>query len=210
MSIGQRVFLTVVLVCFLVFGQAGAGLAKIPEPDHIIYGIAGSGVTEVSLAVDGETLASYTMYSNPNAGGFYILRAPIDSMDPQSPGTARPGNAAVLFVDGSPADPGKVVIGSKGGIQRIDLIVDTDSDSDGLEDAWELEYFENLDRDGNGDNDGDGYSDRQEYEAGTDPTDPHRIFPNPPKRPSSSRADSTWWPCRSISSHSRTCGIGCL
>jgi Tol biopolymer transport system component len=45
-----------------------------------------------------------------------------------------------------------------------------DSDGDGLPDDWELAYFDTLDRDGRGDFDGDGHTDREEYLAGTDPT----------------------------------------
>ncbi|AFU97592.1 putative Ig domain-containing protein [Simiduia agarivorans] len=45
-----------------------------------------------------------------------------------------------------------------------------DKDGDGLNDAWELSYFGDLSRDGNGDYDGDGLTDRQESELGTDPT----------------------------------------
>jgi Tol biopolymer transport system component len=45
-----------------------------------------------------------------------------------------------------------------------------DADEDGLPDDWEVAYFNSLVRDGAGDWDGDGRSDRDEYLAGTDPT----------------------------------------
>jgi Tol biopolymer transport system component len=51
-----------------------------------------------------------------------------------------------------------------------------DSDGDGLDDDWELAYFDTLDRDGSGDYDGDGHTDRQEFLAGTDPTNTGSIF----------------------------------
>jgi hypothetical protein len=44
-----------------------------------------------------------------------------------------------------------------------------DTDGDGLSDAWELEHFGNLSRNGTGDLDGDGISDYQEYLDGSDP-----------------------------------------
>ncbi len=47
-----------------------------------------------------------------------------------------------------------------------------DSDGDGLADAWEMQNFGTLGRDGTGDFDGDGATDAQEYAAGTDPLDP--------------------------------------
>jgi hypothetical protein len=46
----------------------------------------------------------------------------------------------------------------------------SDTDGDGLDDAWEIQYFGNLSRNGTGDFDGDGLSDLNEFLAGTDPT----------------------------------------
>jgi Bacterial TSP3 repeat len=45
-----------------------------------------------------------------------------------------------------------------------------DSDSDGMNDAWELQYFGNLSHDGTADSDGDGYTDAEEHAAHTNPT----------------------------------------
>lgn len=55
-----------------------------------------------------------------------------------------------------------------------------DIDGDGLKDAWELEHFGNLDRDGTGDFDGDGRTDKEEHDAGTDPTVPE-VAPGTPQ-----------------------------
>lgn len=44
-----------------------------------------------------------------------------------------------------------------------------DTDSDGMDDNWEMTHFGNLARDGSGDFDADGMTDFQEYIAGTDP-----------------------------------------
>ena len=51
-----------------------------------------------------------------------------------------------------------------------------DSDGDGLDDDWEVAYFNDLSRDGTGDFDGDGASDAQEFRAGTDPTNAGSVF----------------------------------
>lgn len=51
---------------------------------------------------------------------------------------------------------------------HVDFVV-ADSDGDGLEDGWELAYFDTLDRDGSEDYDGDGLSDLAEFRAGTVP-----------------------------------------
>lgn len=51
-----------------------------------------------------------------------------------------------------------------------------DSDGDGLDDDWEVAYFDNLSRDGLGDFDGDGASDLQEFLACTDPENAGSVF----------------------------------
>jgi hypothetical protein len=57
--------------------------------------------------------------------------------------------------------------------QRVALTIYSidDTDGDGMSDAWEMEHFGTLDRDGTGDFDGDGVSDLDEFLNGTDPTD---------------------------------------
>ena len=44
-----------------------------------------------------------------------------------------------------------------------------DTDGDGMPDAWEMDHFGTLERDGTGDFDGDGISDLEEYLHGSDP-----------------------------------------
>ena len=51
-----------------------------------------------------------------------------------------------------------------------------DGDSDNLPDAWEWEFFGSMERTATQDSDGDGTSDRTEYVAGTNPTDPSSKF----------------------------------
>jgi Tol biopolymer transport system component len=52
----------------------------------------------------------------------------------------------------------------------------TDTDGDGMDDQWELDYFSTLARDGTGDFDGDGATDLFEFQTGTNPTDPTSVF----------------------------------
>jgi len=56
--------------------------------------------------------------------------------------------------------------------QRVVLTVQPlgDTDGDDMLDAWEIEHFGTLDRDGTGDFDGDGITDLDEFLNGTDPT----------------------------------------
>ena len=48
----------------------------------------------------------------------------------------------------------------------------SDSDADGLPDAWEEQYLRDLDSDGDDDPDGDGFSNAEEFAATTDPDNP--------------------------------------
>lgn len=59
-------------------------------------------------------------------------------------------------------------------VQTDALLPGSDTDGDGLADAWELQHFGSLAQEGAGDADGDGASNAQEHLAGTDPTDATR------------------------------------
>ncbi len=51
-----------------------------------------------------------------------------------------------------------------------------DNDGDGMEDDWEVAYFNTLARDGSGDFDNDGSNDRDEFRAGTSPANDASIL----------------------------------
>jgi hypothetical protein len=57
-----------------------------------------------------------------------------------------------------------------GSITSAPVVVDIDSDADGLPDWWETAYFGNLGQTGAGDFDGDGVSNFDEQREGTDPS----------------------------------------
>ncbi|HEY1174174.1 MAG TPA: thrombospondin type 3 repeat-containing protein [Verrucomicrobiae bacterium] len=60
---------------------------------------------------------------------------------------------------------------SSSNLLRKTVTVFADTDTDQMNDAWEQQYFGNTSRTGALDFDNDGMSDRDEYLAGTDPTD---------------------------------------
>ncbi|MFQ6128078.1 MAG: hypothetical protein ACE5QW_04165 [Thermoplasmata archaeon] len=59
------------------------------------------------------------------------------------------------------------------------IVAEEDTDQDGLPDWWELEYFGNLNYGADDDPDNDDFTNLEEFEAGTDPTDPNDK-PRPP------------------------------
>lgn len=62
----------------------------------------------------------------------------------------------------------------------VDAVAFTaDTDSDGLPDTWELQYFGDLNQTADGDFDGDGLTNLQEYQGGTDPTEAPSCYPVP-------------------------------
>jgi hypothetical protein len=67
----------------------------------------------------------------------------------------------------------------RGRLERIDLRLGaalSDSDGDGLADAWELQYFGNLAANASDDTDADGMSNLREFRAGTNPKDAQSRF----------------------------------
>jgi hypothetical protein len=69
-----------------------------------------------------------------------------------------------------------------------------DSDADGLDDAWEMAYFGNLAQTGSGDADGDGLKDREEYRAGTDPTNQGSVLRALAVAPVGGQSTTLMWP----------------
>ena len=184
----HKFLLVTLIVTMSILILHDVGFAKIPEPDNIIYGLAGEDADTVTLKVNGQVIASYTMGSNPDAGSNYILRVPLDAVDPQEPGTVRPGDEAAIYVNDESTPAATTTIGERGRIVKLDFAVD--SDGDGLSDDEELQLGTNpynSDTDGDGlsdfyevnngtnpllyDTDGDGYSDGYEVDAGTDPSE---------------------------------------
>jgi len=51
-----------------------------------------------------------------------------------------------------------------------------DTDADGMDDEWELTYFDTLEHDGSSDSDNDGWSDLEEYRAGTNPVNSNSVL----------------------------------
>ena len=68
-----------------------------------------------------------------------------------------------------------VLTNPSGSVTSAPAFLILDSDGDGMGDSWETNYFGNLAHNATGDSDGDGSSNGQEFEDGTDPTDPNSV-----------------------------------
>lgn len=194
------VFGAMLVLLTVVF--SGNGQARIPEPDNILYGIMPAANTTITLKANGAEITSYTMGDNPNAGEYFVLRVPMDALDPQDSGSLRTGEACELFLDQETDPVATVQIGLKGTVQRIYLpgtpTDANDSDLDGVVDpddnCPDIPNPDQVDSNGNGigdacdtaDTDGDGYSDMLEYayfmEGRLDP-DGNPYNPNAPNAP---------------------------
>ena len=105
---------------------SGTASARLPEPNHVFYGTAlrngavlSEGAVSVRLEESPDDLAQFVLGSDPRVGERYVLRVPIDAVDPRDPGTARPGDAVQFFVDGVPA--GTATVGDRGEVQMVDI-----------------------------------------------------------------------------------------
>ena len=106
--------------------SAGIASARLPEPNHVFYGTATRngevltvGAVAVRLEESPTDLAQFVLGSDPKIGDRYVLRIPIDAVDPRNAGAARPGDAVKFFLDGVPA--GTATVGERGEVQILDL-----------------------------------------------------------------------------------------
>jgi hypothetical protein len=103
--------------------------ALVPEPPHLIRGavtVNGAprtwGTVTVRLAASPEAaIATFRLGALPGAANGFLLAVPMDALEPRTPGSARPGDPALLYLDGAPA--GEVTVGERGGEQTADLVL---------------------------------------------------------------------------------------
>lgn len=196
-----RLLYAVPIFLVTVLWLAGSSLARIPEPSHILYGILPDETTIISAQYSGVVIDSYVRGDISLAGDYFVLRLPVDSIDPQDAGTVRPGDTISLFLDAETEAVMVLTVGERGCVQRVFLPgtpVDTDLDGfiDSEDNCPDLANDDQDDANGDGegdacdsnsDTDRDGYSDMDEYlnAAGRQPLDDNGIgfdptIPNAP------------------------------
>ncbi len=121
---------------------------------------------QVSILVEADdpngTIPVLSAAPLPAGAGFTDLDTG-DGIFNWTPAFGQAGTYEIIFKasDGILADTRRVIL-------TINSILD--SDGDDMLDAWEMQYFGSLDRDGTGDFDQDGISDLEEFLYGSDPT----------------------------------------
>jgi hypothetical protein len=115
-------------ISFLVPGLVSPASALIPEPPHLVRGtvtVNGAprnwGTVAINVHGSPDACATFQLGTLPESANGYLLEVPMDALDPRSPGRARPGNPAQIFLDGQPV--AAVTIGERGGFQTVDLTV---------------------------------------------------------------------------------------
>jgi Bacterial TSP3 repeat len=121
---------------------------------------------------------------DPNQPGYGILRGYAYGANIGWIVFEASGNPRVRFSDGAldgyaySANCGWINLGdlSQHNLRTNSIAKGVDSDNDGMADAFEYQYFGSLAADPTTDTDGDGIPDLQEYQDGTDPTQPNDGF----------------------------------
>ena len=147
--------------------------AAIPHPPALQFIPDRTVVEEEQLSFLVEATDADGTYPNLDARPLPALASFIDQGDGTgifnwTPAIGQAGQYRITFTasDGELEDSQRVVI-------RVNSVDDTDGD--GMADAWEMEHFGTLDRDGTGDFDRDGISDLDEFLNSTDPTVSNQI-----------------------------------
>ncbi|MCI5223255.1 MAG: hypothetical protein D3924_11415, partial [Candidatus Electrothrix sp. AR4] len=115
----RPVFSAVLLGLISVLVSATWSNALIKEPHHVLYGLLPTANNTITLKINAEIVDSYTKGDNPAAGDYFILKVDIDSVDPQLPGTYRPGARGYLYLDTETTPILEVIIGERGTVRRV-------------------------------------------------------------------------------------------
>jgi hypothetical protein len=192
----SRAWLPRLLPILMVCSFSLQSRATLPAPDNLLYGfitINGRLLTpadtnfavEAAASVTNTALATYRMGENSSYGSNYVLKIQLEELAPvQDPKASLVGDTLVLTIRSNNivVALGQAVthlITERGLTRRIDIVVGappSDSDHDGLPDAWELAHFGSLTNGPSSDPNHKGVNLFSEFIAGTDPNNTNDVF----------------------------------
>lgn len=154
-----RTLTALLILIAITFGANRDGFAKLTEPDVVFLatlagGIEGNTIT-LKLDADGGTMKTALVAKNSS----FVLRVPMDSVEPRVANTFRKGDKATLYLGEKQLL--KVVIPERGAIVNLEIAATTPT----------VEEWKRLhpNDDGSGDKNRNGISDLQDYLDGRDP-----------------------------------------
>ena len=171
------------LFSFFIFHFSFPARGVLSEPPNLLFGtirlngvLADSNRTDLVIearrASDNLLVTSYRLGTTLQYDEFYLLEIPVET----PPATNQPGavitNTALKLVlrdEVSALAQLPYTVLDRGRAQRLDFVVESAPDPNGLPDEWELSGLGATGQDPNGDPDQDGRSNLQEYIAGTNP-----------------------------------------
>jgi hypothetical protein len=135
------------------------GFARLREPDVVYFGAVTGGVkgnvVTMKLEADGSTLQTATVKDDLS----FVLRVPMDSVEPRVAGAARSGDKVVLYLGTKVLN--SVVIPERGSLINLSLAAANPTLAE-----WQKLHPGD---DGSGDRNRNGISDLQDYLNGDDP-----------------------------------------
>lgn len=154
----KGLFLLLTLLVLLI-ASAREASARLPEPDVVYFGTVAGGSAgsflKLKLDADGSTLATAAVGSDLS----FVLRVPMDSLEPRSAGSARSGDNASLYMGEKVLRT--LVIPERGSLMNLALSAAPAT----VEDWNRLHPGDN----GSGDLNRNGSTDLQEFLDGNDP-----------------------------------------
>ena len=157
------------------YNLSAIGWATEPSAPRNLWAISGHGYVNLSWNAPaddgGRSITEYRIYRRTSSGEEAYLTSVNGSTTTYTDNTgATDGHFTYYYrvsavnIAGESAKSNEVSATPKAAI--------LDTDHDGLPDSWEKQYFDNLEQNPGDDYDNDGYTNLQEYQKNTDPTNP--------------------------------------
>ena len=159
--------------------EAYAGVnVTIQLPENISLNKVSNGALTSGFKTDDSTEDSKVRIIAYSSNSTFSGSGTLFSLSIKADDDASPGEQDIVFVTDSSGLLNPNALSNSDGSESVShtlingkITILEDVDRDGLPDDWEMEHFGNLDQGADDDFDEDGYTNSEEYENGTDPTE---------------------------------------